>query len=131
MFLVFPRTWTVLRPVNAQRGIAATTAARLFVLLTLIIAFAVLPAAAAPFGSADPAGAITISISPTSANMVSLDKQQFTATVRNTTNTAVTWSKSGNGSITSDGLFTAPWITSGTTKTTITVTSKADKTKSA
>src|SRR5204863_6813300 len=70
-------------------------------------------------------------VSPTSANLVSPATLQIAAMVRNTTDTSITWKKTGNGSITTSGLFAAPWVASGTTTTTITVTSKADKTKSA
>ena len=134
MFLVSPRTWMVLRA-NAKRVIVASAASRISALLALAIVLAALPAAAAPrpsgFAGVDGDVAITISINPTSANLVSLETMQFTATVKNTTNTGVTWKKTGNGSISTSGLFTAPWVSSGTNTTTITVTSKADKTKSA
>jgi len=133
MYTVFPRTCTVLQLVEAIRLTAASAAHRTAILLILVLSLAALPAVAAPFqaGSADPTVAISISISPVSASLVSLATLQFTAMVRNTTDTSVTWKKTGNGSITTSGLFAAPWVASGTTTTTITVTSKADKTKSA
>ena len=58
----------------------------------------------------------------------------FTATVTNTSNTAVTWSvsPSNGGSITSAGAYTAPTIAAGLpASATITATSVADSTKTA
>lgn len=72
---------------------------------------------------------VAISISPTTASLAagSGATQQFTATVTNTTNTAVNWTSSCAGP-SSTGLFTAP----GSTGTcTVTATSQADTTKSA
>ncbi len=72
---------------------------------------------------------IQISISPTSAIVLSTQTEQFTATVSGTYNTGVTWSASA-GSVNSSGLFTAPTVTSPTTVF-VTATSKADSSKSA
>jgi hypothetical protein len=59
---------------------------------------------------------------------------QFTATVTGTTNTAVTWSVSGgaaNGTIDSNGLYTAPNVAPGLpASATITATSQANSAKS-
>ncbi len=54
--------------------------------------------------------AISISITPSTATLSAGQTQQFTATVSNTSNTAVTWSVSpaGVGSISASGLYTAP-----------------------
>lgn len=78
---------------------------------------------------------VSVSLSPTSANMAAGATSQFTATVQNATNTAVTWSvdmiAGGNatvGTVNTSGLYTAP-VTSGTH--TVTATSTADTTKSA
>ncbi len=49
----------------------------------------------------------TISLTPTSATLAPSAKQQFTATIEGSSNTAVTWSASA-GSITNTGLYTAP-----------------------
>jgi hypothetical protein len=64
--------------------------------------------------------------------------QQFTASVTNAINTAVTWSVSGTGctgsgcgSISPQGLYTAPSATGGPLTVTVTATSVADDTKSA
>src|ERR1700747_916782 len=70
---------------------------------------------------------VTVSISPTSASMPTGGTQQFTATVSGSTNTAVTWSGTGE-TIPSAALYTAPG-TAGTY--TVNATSVADTTKSA
>src|SRR5712691_2235092 len=50
-----------------------------------------------------------LNISPNSAVLASGSKQQFTATVRNSSNSAVAWTAS-SGTITSSGLFIAPVV---------------------
>src|SRR2546429_130321 len=59
--------------------------------------------------------AVSVAISPTSATVGAGGTQQFTATVTNTNNTAVTWQVNGvpggnatAGTISSAGLYTAP-----------------------
>jgi hypothetical protein len=74
-------------------------------------------------------GNVKISVSPTSATLVSNQKQQFTATVSGTSNTGVTWSAT-TGTIEATGLYTAPTVTSPT-NVVVTTTSTADSTKSA
>src|SRR5262249_43448708 len=74
-----------------------------------------------------PTPPVAISVSPTSATVVSGNTQQFAATVTNASTTAVTWSAS-IGSISSSGLFMAPTVTSSTNAT-VTATSVADSTK--
>ena len=71
---------------------------------------------------------IAVSVSPTSATLYASQTQQFTATVTNTQNTAVTWSISpaGVGTISSSGLYTAPATISSQQTVTITATSQAD-----
>src|SRR5207245_4674497 len=56
-----------------------------------------------------PPVAMSVAVSPTSSSLVSAGSQQFTASVSNTSNTAVTWSATG-GTISSTGLFTAPVV---------------------
>lgn len=58
--------------------------------------------------------------------------QQFAATVQgtNSPSQAVTWTKTGGGTISSSGLFTAPAATGSVQTITITATSDADPTKS-
>lgn len=77
---------------------------------------------------------VTVGISPTSATLQagSGATQTFTASVSGSTNTGVTWSMSGIGSISSSGntaVYTPP--TSGSGSATVTATSVADTTKQA
>jgi RHS repeat-associated protein len=76
---------------------------------------------------------ITVSVSPATATLYAGQTQQFTATVNNTANTAVTWSISpaGVGSISSSGLYTAPTAVTAQQMVTVTATSQADTSKSA
>jgi hypothetical protein len=78
-----------------------------------------------PVAGSPPPPVVSVSISPTSASLLTGGTQQFTATVTGSTNTAVTWSGTG---VSSTGLFTAP-STAGSY--TVTATSAADPTKSA
>ena len=73
------------------------------------------------------AGPVSVSVSPTTATVVSGGSQQFSAQVTNTSNTAVTWSATA-GTVSSTGLFSAPAVTAITTVT-VTATSVADPTK--
>jgi len=72
---------------------------------------------------------VTVAISPQTPTVGSGATQQFIATVTGTSNTAVTWSVS-SGTITAQGLFTAPLIAANTTVT-VSATSVADPTGSA
>jgi hypothetical protein len=72
---------------------------------------------------------VAISITPTTASLLSAAQQQFGATVSNTSNTGVAWSVSA-GAISGTGLYTAPTVTS-VTSATITGTSLADSSKRA
>jgi hypothetical protein len=72
---------------------------------------------------------ITVSVTPGSASLTSSQKQQFTASVSGTSNTAVAWSASP-GSIDSNGLYTAPSV-SAQTNAVVTATSAADSTRQA
>jgi hypothetical protein len=75
---------------------------------------------------------VAVSISPTSVSLSDGQMQQFTATVTNSTNTAVTWSISPQvGTIGSTGLYTAPSPIITSASVTVTATSVADTTKSA
>lgn len=82
--------------------------------------------------------AITVTISPTSAAVMTGAQQQFTATVTGTTNVAVTWTLSGAGctgvtcgTITATGLYTAPKAVPTPPTVTVTATSVADPARSA
>lgn len=75
---------------------------------------------------------ITISVTPPSATLTGGQTAQFTASVSNTTNTAVTWSiNPGAGTISSSGLYTAPSSVTSQQSITVTATSVADPTKTA
>ena len=87
--------------------------------------------------SSSTSGTVSISISPTSATVALGRTQQFTATVKNTSNTAVTWQVNGVtggnasvGTISAAGLYTAPASIGSTQTVTVTATSVADNTKS-
>ncbi len=67
---------------------------------------------------------ITVEVSPTSASTPAGGNVQFSASVKNTSNTAVSWSASA-GTISRSGLWTAPSSTA-TQNITITATSAAD-----
>src|SRR5947207_14951625 len=81
---------------------------------------------------------VRVTISPVSATVGAGGTQQFTATVQNTSNTAVTWQVSGVtggnatvGTISSSGLYTAPAVVPNPATVTVTAVSQADPTKSA
>ena len=78
---------------------------------------------------------IAVSVTPQMAAFTNNggQQQQFTATVANTINTAVTWSVSptGAGTIDQTGLYTAPEIITNQQTVTVTATSKYDPSKSA
>ena len=80
-------------------------------------------------GGSESGSIISVAVSPTSATVASGGSQQFSATVRNTSQTGVTWSASA-GSVSASGLFTAPKV-STTTSVTVTATSVANTTKKA
>jgi hypothetical protein len=78
------------------------------------------------------AATVAVSVSPASATLTANGQQQFTAAVRATNNTAVTWSMNPSvGTLTTSGLYTAPATISSAQTITITATSVADPTKSA
>jgi hypothetical protein len=77
---------------------------------------------------------VAVSIAPTTATLYGGQTQQLTATVINTTNTAVTWTISpatGAGTISTSGLYTAPTTISTQQTVTVTATSQASTTASA
>src|SRR5439155_12758361 len=81
---------------------------------------------------------LAVSISPTSASIQAGQSQQFTATVQNANNTAVTWQVNGAtggnstfGMISSSGLYTTPPVVPNPSALNITAVSQADTTKSA
>jgi hypothetical protein len=85
-----------------------------------------------------PPAPVTVSLVPTSAAVFLGGTQQFTATVSNTTNTAVSWQVNGIaggdasvGTISATGLYTAPRRLPTPATVTIRALSLADPTKSA
>ena len=72
-----------------------------------------------------PPPAVTVTVSPATATVNAGLTVQFTAAVANTSNTAVTWTVSGGGTISSSGLYTAP-ATPPSGSVTVTATSQAD-----
>jgi len=86
-----------------------------------------------------PAGTpnITVSVTPATASVSAGGTQAFTATVTNTTNTAVTWQVNGItggntsvGTVSSAGLYTAPATVPSTATVTVKAVSVADPTRS-
>ena len=80
-------------------------------------------------GRAGGHGGVTIGVSPASVTLSSNQTQQFTANVTGTSNTAVAWSATG-GTVDSNGLYTAPTVTTQTNLV-VTATSSADPSASA
>ncbi len=76
---------------------------------------------------------ISVAVTPPSATLYGGQTQQFTATVSNTSNTAVTWtiSPASVGTISAEGLYTASATISTQQVVTVTATSQADTTQSA
>jgi len=86
-----------------------------------------------------PAGppSIAVSVAPATASVQTGATQNFTATVTNTTNTAVTWQVNGVpggnstvGTISASGLYTAPSTVPSPSTVTVTAVSVADPTRS-
>ena len=76
---------------------------------------------------------IVVTVSPGSVELIAGEKQQFSATVTGTGNTAVTWSASGAGcsgaacgTITSNGVYTAPANVPSPPTVTVTATAVAN-----
>ena len=70
---------------------------------------------------------VSVTVSPQAPiNLIAGQKQSFTATVTGNSNTAVTWSITGPGSIDQSGNYTAPTpVVTGNTAVTVTATSQA------
>ena len=75
-----------------------------------------------------PAAAITVQVAPNNATISSSETVQFTASVRNTPQVAVTWATS-QGTVSTSGLYQAPAVNSETSVT-VTATSVKDPSKS-
>lgn len=83
-----------------------------------------------------PPAAVSVSVSPTTANIRAGDSYPFSATVSGTTNTAVTWAVNAVaggsatlGTISSTGTYTAPAILPLPNTVTVVATSSADTSK--
>lgn len=73
---------------------------------------------------------VSISLSPSKATVTNGFVQNFAATVNNATDTGVTWTMTGKGTLDNAGQFTAPATIASGDSATVTATSKADTTKS-
>ncbi len=74
---------------------------------------------------------IVVTVSPTAVTLNVGQPQQFTAQVSGSSNTAVTWSVTGAGTISQAGLYQAPATMQTPATVTVRATSQADSTKSA
>jgi hypothetical protein len=81
---------------------------------------------------------VSISITPTTASVEVGDTQQFTSTVSNSPNSAVTWQVNGItggnttvGTVSTMGLYTAPAVVPSPATVTVAAVAQADSTKSA
>jgi hypothetical protein len=75
---------------------------------------------------------VGITMTPTTASLSANQQQQFTPTVTGSSNTAVTWSMNPQvGTLSTNGLYTAPASITATQNVTVTATSVADTTQSA
>src|SRR3989441_8521383 len=88
--------------------------------------------------TSSPPAQVSITILPASASVAVGQTQQFTASVSGTSNTGVTWAVNGTiggsstvGTISSNGLYTAPNTPPNPTTVTVTATSTANTSKSA
>lgn len=78
--------------------------------------------------------AVSITVTPPAADVLTCTTEPLTATVTGTTNTAVTWKVEGDakhGSVDEKGLYTAPIQVPAPADATVTATSEADPTRSA
>ena len=79
-------------------------------------------------------GSVSVSVNPPSATVATGETQQFSATVTGTTNTSVTWEVVGgasNGTISANGLYTAPATVPNPPSITVRATAVADPSASA
>ncbi len=89
-------------------------------------------------GSSSSSNTVSIAITPTAVTLTPNQTAQFTATVSNSSNTAVTWQVNGTeggnvsvGTISTAGAYTAPAAVSVQLVVTITAIAQADTTKTA
>jgi beta-glucanase (GH16 family) len=89
-------------------------------------------------GTGTAAPAVAVAVTPATVSVTTGATQQFAASIKGTSNTAVTWTASGTGcsgttcgTISSTGLYTAPATAPSPATVTITATSVSDPSKSA
>jgi hypothetical protein len=108
-------------------------------LLVSVVGLAAFLTGCAHGGTPVPIGSqVRVSITPTSATVQTGTTLQFTATVTNTSNTAVTWQVNGTaggnatlGTISASGLYTVPSAVPPSGSVTVAAVSQADSTASA
>jgi hypothetical protein len=74
--------------------------------------------------------AVTVNVTPQVSTVILGATQQFTATVGQATNTAVTWTLAGPGTLSSLGLYSAPGMLATPAAASVKATSQADPSKS-
>jgi hypothetical protein len=74
---------------------------------------------------------VAVSITPSTQSLRGADTQQFTATITGYSDTSVTWTVTGSGTLDDSGLYAAPYAVPSQTTASVTATSKFDNTKSA
>jgi hypothetical protein len=105
----------------------------------ILVALTIILVGCAGVTSSTPASpAITVTLSPSSATVPVSHTQQFTATVKGSSDTSVTWEANGIaggnstvGTISSSGVFTAPKAVPSPSKVSVTAVSKANPSVSA
>jgi hypothetical protein len=110
------------------------------ILIFLIAAMTTLPSCgggSSSGGGGGGGGGVTVRVTPPTVNLVPTQKQQFTASVTGSSNTAVSWTVNGItagssaiGSIDATGLYTAPGAVPNPATVTIAAVAQADITKS-
>ena len=127
-------TWTVVSGGGSISVAGVYTAPAVTALATVTVR-ATSVADATKFATAtvtvNPTAAVTVAVTPGTATLYGGQSQQFTATVTNAANAAVTWGVTGAGTVNAAGLYTAPASVAAQTTATVTATSVADGTKSA
>ena len=111
---------------------------RNFCLFVLILSLTLLIASCGGGGDhPTPVQPVSVTISPATANLIAGASQQFTASVRESSNSAVTWSLVSSGcsgaacgSITSSGMYTAPSPIPTSISVSVVATAVADSSKS-
>ncbi|HEX4489567.1 MAG TPA: hypothetical protein VH088_25055, partial [Terriglobales bacterium] len=136
-------TWLVNGVTGGNASLGTVSATGLFTAPALIpfnvvrVVMAVSQADGTKSGSANLSLlAVNLSLTPGSVTLIDQQTQQFTATVTNTANTAVTWMVNGveggsavTGTISAQGIYTAPIIGPAITAVTVKAVPQADPTK--